>query len=596
MPAPEPARTPPHVDRRTLLIASGTGLAAAGGAAAWLFGPGSDRASARAATAPTASVSVSTPSTPSTATGATTAAPTAPSGPTTIGTTLHSVATPTGKGSYRRLADGPGWKRVVRADLAPAHPGRADRRTAIAAFVQLTDLHVMDVQSPLRMEWMREHGPHDWRPHEALSVLSTLSLIDRVNSLRGGPVTGHPLSFAITTGDNTDNNSTIELDWFLSAMSGGRIDPNTGDPQAFEGIQNSGLPLFWQPESARTDADKKLGFPHLPGYLSAAMRPLTAPGLKIPWYSTVGNHDALFSGAYRSGPHGSFAGQIAVGDRKLEQVPHADMLRVYKAVNAQQDPDGTLVREVLQHYARTARTVTPDVRRAPFTPQEYLAAHLDPRRTGAGPVGHGYAAEGVDADHMYYSFPVADGVLGISLDTTDRGGSFLGSIGSEQLAWLERTLAAHEDRHILVFSHHAAHSMTNLRTDPARPREKRHSGAELTALLKKHPNVLAWINGHSHHNRIDPRGTFWEVNTASHVDYPQLGRVIEIVDNHDGTLSLITTLIESAAPHRTDFHDLSTAGLASLYRELAFNAPGADISSASGAAHDRNAELLLGKR
>lgn len=365
MPAPEPARTPPHVDRRTLLIASGTGLAAAGGAAAWLFGPGSDRASARAATAPTASVSVSTPSTPSTATGATTAAPTAPPGPTTVGTTLHSVATPTGKGSYRRLADGPGWKRVVRADLAPAHPGRADRRTAIAAFVQLTDLHVMDVQSPLRMEWMREHGPHDWRPHEALSVLSTLSLIDRVNSLRGGPVTGHPLSFAITTGDNTDNNSTIELDWFLSAMSGGRIDPNTGDPQAFEGIQNSGLPLFWQPESARTDADKKLGFPHLPGYLSAAMRPLTAPGLKIPWYSTVGNHDALFSGAYRSGAHGSFAGQVAVGDRKLEQVPHADMLRVYKAVNAQQDPDGTLVREVLQHYARTARTVTPDVRRAP---------------------------------------------------------------------------------------------------------------------------------------------------------------------------------------------------------------------------------------
>ncbi|SEG86576.1 metallophosphoesterase, PPA1498 family [Actinacidiphila yanglinensis] len=590
MPAPEPARIPSPLDRRTLLIASGAGLAAAGGATAWVFGPGSDRASARPTTAP----SVPAPRTATSAPATTT--PPAPAVPTTVGTTLHSVATPTGKGPFRRLTDGPGWKRVVRADLAPAHPGRADRRTVVAAFVQLTDLHVMDVQSPLRMEWMREHGPHDWRPHEALSVLSTLSLIDRVNSLRGGPVTGHPLSFAITTGDNTDNNSTVELDWFLTAMSGGRIDPNTGDPQAFEGIQNSGLPLFWQPESARTDADKKLGFPHLPGYLSAAMRPLTAPGLTIPWYSTVGNHDALFSGAYRSGPHGSFAAQTAVGDRKLEQVPHADMMRVYKAVSAQQDPDGTLVRGVLQRYARTARTVTPDARRAPFTPQEYLAAHLDPRRTGAGPVGHGYAAEGVDADHMYYSFPVAEGVLGISLDTTDRGGAFLGSIGSEQLAWLGRTLDAHSDQHILVFSHHPSHSMTNLRADPARPKEKRHSGDELTALLKKHPNVLAWINGHSHHNRIDPRGTFWEVNTASHVDYPQLARVIEIVDNHDGTLSLITTLIESAAPHRTDYHDLSTTGLASLYRELAFNAPGADISSTTGKADDRNAELLLRKR
>lgn len=592
VPDPEAAE-PRRIDRRTLLIASGSALAAGGGAAAWVFGPGSDpavaRATARTSAVVTARPPVSPPRQP-------TPVPRFPVAPFTEGTTLHSAAAPSGKGAFKRLVDGPAWKRVVRTELAPAHQGREKRRTALTAFVQLTDLHVMDVQSPLRFEWMRVHAAHDWRPHEALSAVGTLALIERVNSLRGGPVTGHPLGFAITTGDNTDNNSTIELDWFLTAMSGGRITPDSGAPQIYEGIQNSGLPLFWQPENARTDHDKKLGFPHLPGYLSAAMLPLTAPGLSLPWYSTVGNHDALFSGAYVSGSAGSFAGEVATGSRKLEQVALADALKVYKAVQAQKDPDGDLIRQVLESYAGRARTVTADERRRPFTPQEYLDAHLDPRRTGPGPVGHGYAAEGVDADHLYYAFKVADGVVGISLDTTDRGGSFLGSLGTEQLNWLDRTLTAHKDQHVLVFSHHTSRTMTNLRTDPARPAEKRHSGAELTALLKKHTNVLAWINGHSHLNRIESHGSFWEVNTASHVDYPQLARVIELVDNHDGTLSLITTLVESAAPHRTDFDDLSASGLAGLYRELAYNAPGAQIARFTGETTDRNTELLLKKR
>jgi hypothetical protein len=104
--------------------------------------------------------------------------------------------------------------------------------------------------------------------------------------------------------------------------------------------------------------------------------------------------------------------------------------------------------------------------------------------------------------------------------------------------------------------------------------------------------VLAWINGHSHKNDITAHGSFWEISTASHTDFPQLARVIELVDNHDGTLSLFTTLVESGAPHRTDFADLSQTGLASLYRELAFNAPDSR-TDLSGAPHDRNTELLL---
>jgi len=585
--APVPVPAPRWVDRRALL-AAGAAVVAAGGTTAWVLGPGTPSGTARPAALPS-----HTPVRP--AASRRPAAVPPPSVPPSSLTTLHSVAAPCGKSGYRRLADGPGWRRVVRTDIAPAYSGRDRRRTVLAAFVQITDLHVVDVQSPLRFEWMRVHAPHDWRPHEALSAAGTVALVERINGLRGGPATGAPLTCAVTTGDNTDNNSSVELDWFLTAMTGGVLTPNTGDPSGYEGIQNSGLTLFWQPESARADNDKKLGFPHLPGYLSAAVSPVTSPGLNLPWYSTVGNHDALFSGAYVSGASG-FAAEVATGSRKLEQVGRSDALRAYEAAQKHTDPDGTVLRDILQHYASAARTVTPDARRVPFTPQQYLDAHLDPRRTGAGPLGHGYAADGVDADHLYYAFDLAEDVLGVSLDTTDRGGSFLGSIGTAQLNWLDRVLTANEDRYAIVFSHHTSHTMTNLIPDPAHPDEKRHDGKELTALLGRHRNVLAWVNGHSHLNKIEAHGSFWEVNTASHVDYPQLARVIELVDNHDGTLSLFTTLIESAAPHRTDFADLSPIGLASLYRELGYNAPGAQITRFTGAERDRNTELLLTKR
>lgn len=89
---------------------------------------------------------------------------------------------------------------------------------------------------------MRSQTASAWRPQEALSVAGAVALVERVNALRGAPVTASPLHFVMTTGDNTDNNARSELDWFLKAMSGGRISPNTGDPRHYEGVQNSGLP------------------------------------------------------------------------------------------------------------------------------------------------------------------------------------------------------------------------------------------------------------------------------------------------------------------------------------------------------------------
>ncbi|RVU19274.1 TIGR03767 family metallophosphoesterase [Streptomyces antnestii] len=566
------------LDRRTFLAASGAVSLTAG--IGYAIGPGTGTAAAGPAPAPVSR-----------------RAPAAPLAPYTRGTTLGSVAAaPAGTG-YRRLGDGPGWQRVVRGDLAGARSGREARRTALAAFVQFTDLHLVDVQHPLRYEYLRAQTASAWRPQESLSVAGAVSLVERVNALRGAPVTASPLHFVMTTGDNTDNNARSELDWFLKAMSGGRITPNTGDPRHYEGVQNSGLKLYWQPDAALRDADKQLGFPRLPGFLDAAIGELRSPGLNLPWYSTVGNHDALPGGCYAPGD--SFFAEFAVGGKKLMELPEADAKAIWDNVKKGGDPRGKAFEELLKSQARHMRSVTPDERRAPFTPAEYLKAHLDPAHTGPGPHGHGYTQANVDAGTQYYAFRVSDDVLGISLDTTDPGGHYEGSLGTAQLTWLERTLAAHKDDHVLVFSHHTSKTMRNLNKDPHHPGETRHGGDELAALLGRHRNVLAWINGHSHKNDITPHagasgGGFWEISTASHVDFPQLARIIEITDNHDGTVSLFTTLIESAAPHRTDFTDLTQTGLAALYRELSFNAPGSR-ATLSGTPGDRNTELVLRK-
>ena len=568
------------LDRRTLLTVGATGAAAGIGAGLGLSGGAAN--AGQPATASARAVGAR-----SRAARARTQAPVtrdSPVDPSPEGTTLDSVATPRGTGSgYRRLGDGPGWKRMVRTDLADAGRNRAEKRKPLTAFVQFTDLHVVDVQHPMRYEYLRMETASAWRPQEALSVAGAVSLIERVNGLRGGAATGEPLSFVVTTGDNTDNNSRAELDWFLTAMSGGRITPNTGDVDTYEGVHDSGVKLYWHPEDDLRDDDKASGFPRVDGYLRAAIREINSPGLALPWYSTSGNHDTLPGGCFAS--DGFFA-DFAVGGRKLMELDsEAEGARLWKTVEEGGDPKGEQFKEMLRSRMRSRemRRVTPDLTRAPFSREDWVRAHMRRSNAGAGPVGHGYTEANLAEDRLYYTFRIADGVTGISLDTTRQDGGYPGKVGEAQLSWLKRQLRDQRSAgaYVLLFSHHTS------TTTP-------EGGEELLSLLHDNPHVLAWINGHSHKNKIRPRETFWEISTASHIDFPQLARTVELADNGDGTLSLFTTLIESAAPARTDLEDLSQPGLAALYRELAFNSPG-ERRELSGTPTDRNTELLLPK-
>lgn len=527
------------------------------------------------------------------------------------GTTLETVATPVRASGYTRLAAGPGWPVVVRTDLAGAQPGRDNRRNPLSSFVQFTDLHLVDVQSPVRFEYLHPQiGAGAFRAQEALNPVGAAALVQRVNSVAAGPFTGRPFDFLMTTGDNTDNHENVELSWHLSILNGGTVIPNTGDPTTFEGAQNSGSTTFWNPESTVPDMYKQTGFPYLPGYLSSAIAPFTSPGLNLPWYATFGNHDDSVVGSLPDGI--PLLAAMYTGSSKIEGFDQATLNKLGNGFN---DPTFLLdLLAILVGNAGLVRTVTPDSRRAPYSTASFVQAHLDPANTGPGPVGHGFQASNADGVDVYYTFPIAPGITGISLDTTTLGGFSDGSIGLTQYNWLRSVLTANSSRYydlqgtkhthqvsdelFILFSHHTSGTMGNLRPDSRHLLEPRFDGATFLSLVQCFPNVVAWVNGHTHTNQIiahtntDPTRSFWEINTASHTDYPQHARVIEVTDNKDGTLSLFTTLLEADSPYQADYGDTSPAGLAALYRELAFNDIHASTSR-MGTAIDHNTELLL---
>ncbi|MFZ2511716.1 MAG: TIGR03767 family metallophosphoesterase, partial [Gordonia sp. (in: high G+C Gram-positive bacteria)] len=518
--------------------------------------------------------------------------PGALAGARSAGTTLAQAAAPgpARKGGYRRLVAGPGWPLIVRQELAAAKSTRENTRTGLAALVQLTDIHITDVQSPARFEYTHPMISSAYRPQEALTTQGAVSLIKRINSLTGGPFTGRKFDAVVTTGDNTDNHEYIELDWFLRLLSGGAITPNTGAPDRFEGVQNDGSSLYWQPSSSTEDIYKERGFVEIPKFLRAAISKHHSPGLNTPWYCVFGNHDDQLVGTVPNG----ILDWMYLSSVRFD-LPSTDPAAVQIAQALQTNP--AALGPLLAQLRITGPTMpaTPDARRRPFTPQEFVRKHFDPAHLGPGPRGHGFA----DPDGpSWYTFTPAPGVVGIAMNTCNSLGLADGSISETQWQWVQRQITKHHDKLVLLFSHHTSDTMTATLPNPETPGQAQYGGPAMVAMIKRHPNVIAWVNGHTHNNRLiphrgsTPKHSFWEINTASHIDYPQLARIIEIADNGDGTLSIFTPLVEAAAAYTGNESDLSPDGLATLYREMSYNDIHRDPER-MGSFGDRNAELVL---
>jgi hypothetical protein len=288
-------------------------------------------------------------------------------------------------------------------------------------------------------------------------------------------------------------------------------------------------------------------------------------------------------------------------------------------------------------------TVPEDPRRHLLFKDQYIAQHFV---TSGQPVGHGFTPENLVTQQGNYAFEPKPGIRFIVLDSVADNGGDRGNIDDPQFQWLDGQLAAADAAHDLavVFAHHTLETMNQPHVsgfppgdNPPVPNPHVHFGENgpnercpgtppaplesLKCLMLRHRSVVAYVAGHEHQNRIravprsgqtgDPTGPatggFWQIVTAAHIDWPQQSRLLDIVDNPGGTLSIFGTLLDHAAPPHPGGAPPSdglgaatpeTMRLASISRELSFNDPDSENGEdgrpdARGGEGDRNVELVV---
>jgi metallophosphoesterase (TIGR03767 family) len=441
------------------------------------------------------------------------------------------------------------------------------------------------------------------------------------------------------------------------------MDPDAlPDPEGYVGVQN--YDNYSPPNPVYYDPNRPIGgygdWPRYPGLLDRAKRPFRAQGLRVPSYVAFGNHDTMYQGTISAFPPvvstGTSAQEVAV-DCLKPVYPFTDAETLGGMLNPEH------LAEVLESDQGSVMLVPPDKDRQ-FVDRRQFKEIFDPSAPGSGaeqPDAHGFAyvdpeeEEASDGNAAYYSFAPAPGLRFIVLDTVSKAGVLTGvnrngqqfggqhgRIDNPQFEWLERELerASDSDELVTVFGHHARTSLINDNPDELNPctgietefgndhnpscdgdpRDSRpiHLGDDLIALFVEHPNVLAYVAGHSHHHRVAPycKGTdpdapleppcdpdgghMWEIKAPAVADWPPQHRLIEVMDNRDGTLSLIGTVLDHQAPTEIPESETDASGFgreifAALHRVFAYNDPGkrADNEDAEGEASDRNVELLL---
>jgi Ca2+-binding RTX toxin-like protein len=427
-------------------------------------------------------------------------------------------------------------------------------------------------------------------------------------------------------------------------------------------------PLYYDPDEP-TGSWAAAGWPEYDGLMDRAQSLTLDPeGLAVPFYITNGNHDILVQGnedanqAFEDIATGCFKALATTSDPTAQPPPpdgpDPNLLLSPADVGmlVPPDPRRQLVSkpQIKQIYGATAEGPGDD---------DHGFAHVDQAENAAsnGSASY-YAWNPTQTPGMRFISIDTNSEGGQTAESfvpgqPDTPGSSNGNLDDPQFQWLKRELRAawQRNRMVVIFGHHPVRSMnTQVRDEQAAPctglpDEHEHDlnpGCDLdprpsdddpatpgigcihngtdaqnttcpaghesfVELIDRFPNVLAYIPGHTHEHRLTPfirsdGSNWWEVNTSAVIDPPNQSRLVEFMDNRDGTISIFTTVVDHAGPATAppdcpdqpnpqgdcaaafDHHDLASIG-----RTFSFNDPDND-GTGTGRVIDRNAELLLG--
>ncbi len=414
----------------------------------------------------------------------------------------------------------PGEPFVLRDDLGvgESETDPLGDPSSLAFAWHVTDSQIIDEESPSRLI----HGDMLYESSYRYQENLTAQLLEAAVRTAGLFSAHHRFDFALLTGDMVDNIQHNELEWFYTVLEGGLVDPDSGD-----------------------DDDP------IPGPGNDPHDPFIAQGFPadVPWYVTTGNHDLLELG---NGPLVSWMLADPTGDSANKNQALSWLNDAVTAVCLEQPwyqtespiPERCYMPPKL--YFDDSEVI-PDYDRELFDRHDWTSIFFD---TITAPVGHGYQQSNLDSG--WGSYVVEEPVPGsplvlVALDTVSTSGQW-GTFDAPRREWLLAALdaAENEGRPVIVASHHTANNI-----DDEGERQA------LVAMLEDHPGVVAHLGGHSHLNRITPHPApeglpaehgFWEIETSATGIWPQQTRLVELVDERDGTGSIYCTMLDYRIP------------------------------------------------
>ncbi|ACU54310.1 metallophosphoesterase [Acidimicrobium ferrooxidans DSM 10331] len=513
-------------------------------------------------------------------------------------TTDRTIAT-TGPEPFVTTAPAPGEPHRRLGERGSLHEHANGAPIVLGTLWHLTDLHVTDPSSPIRAPFLNHLGEPNgplrtrigrvgtYRPHEAASAHVLAAMVRQLGSITRAPVFGGAVDLVVASGDLADNaqaNEVAAASALLSGREGTLRAPGLADP--FEGP--GGLdddPHYWHPEGEPFDEWRtRRGFPQIEGWWSALAAPIPLATHDLPVLFVAGNHDLLLQGTVPASP------------------------RLARAAMGGLAPTGVAADLDLAHALADHERTAPDPWRLVVGAPHRCVAPLAERAPLAAITNDYPLPRRIDVGALRL----------LVLDTTNPWGGWQGSLDAASVRWLVDELdSAHERRlddegrwvpaggsdvAVVLVTHHPIETLVNT-TVPEEERP-RVGGSSLAALLDHYPNVIAWLAGHTHRHRVrwvrsrlGPYGML-HVTTASLIDWPQQGRIIEVAfDPRAQRLVVATTVVDHAGavgiPVSTPASITEIAGIA---RMLAANDPerlGEREPPGRGTPNDRNAIWTL---
>ncbi len=426
-------------------------------------------------------------------------------------------------------------------------------------FVQISDTQVVDEESPgraVRGDFLIDVA---WRPQEAYVTQTLDAVLQNINAIHAATA-GPPIDFLIATGDLADNAQHNELRWFIDTMDGQMVLPDSGLP---DGANRPVAP----------ELNPKLAFQ------------ATGLAADIPWYTVYGNHDALAVGVF---------GIASFGDDPTKWI--SPQLRIVSAVlglfnlfpprsflapTIGQSPailtgdedraDPTTLQLPLLQLQSGA--IEADADRHYISSRMFIEEHFETTTT---PVGHGFTETNRQNGTTYYAATPKAGtpVRLIVMDTVAPNPPFglpadFGVLTRDQFeSFVKPEIEAAQiaGDFVIIASHHPSEDFDSTYF------ANKVGTAEFREYLAAQSNVIAHICAHAHRHHVllvDGAFPYLEIETASIVDFPQEGRLLDVFyDEPSETLRLESTIVGhignpttlSAESYRRAEIDMNQAG------------------------------------